>query len=412
MADRMGTTRRSAATGCTASAARVCAAAATLAVLSLCTSAAAAPRTLLCGKAERDTILVDGVLTDWQGVKPLAFADKGLTRGEWDGAVDLSFELRCNVDPRTLHLALEVRDDAFVRTPAATPGEDHVVVTLGGRRFTVFPGDHQKHRHQLRGAPAGVRVGEGRTRHGYVLEIAIPRAQVPGLKRGAATVPLELTVVDVDSGVARREKSRMSTGRLTLTFPGASALIDNFLLNRGLKASDIRYDRTADVGGDKRVERVVIVGRFLAVLGGSLGDNYYFQTLPYANGPDLKSCELVDVTGDRKAEIVVRYLERGGGGSRLVYAVYLFEEDKLRRVFAQELEKRLGPRQLQNRIALRPARRGRGREIVVSAGDARGGVTASTWREQPAEDVSPILLPWGPRKQAKEYSGAGRRISL
>jgi hypothetical protein len=360
-------------------------------------TAVAAPSQVPCGRAEKGTILVDGLLSDWDGVRAVTFDEARLARGQWSGPADASFSLRCNFDESALYLAIDVRDDTLVRTPAAGRGEDRIELRIGRHRFTIHPGDQKTIQTRIAGGPRGLRVGDGLQQGGWAMEVAVPRAALPGMRLGAPSIAAEVVFIDSDVR-GGSDKTRFGSGPIQLSFEGQSALYTNFLNDRGLTPKDVRCDRTVDVGGDTKVERVLVADRFLAVLGGSLGDNYYFTSIPAARGQDVLGCDFLDLTGDRKAEIILRYLERGGGGSREIYAVYLFEEEKLRRIFAQEVKKELGGRRLTSRVSTRPARRGRGREIEVTPGEAVG-FTAESYREERAQDVEPILLPWSARKR-------------
>jgi hypothetical protein len=92
----------------------------------------------------------------------------------------------------------------------------------------------------------------------------------------------------------------------------------------------------------------------------------------------------------------VRYREHGGGGSRDVLAVFVLRGGGFARLFAHEIAKQVGDARLENRWELRKAKRGR--ELVITPGEVRG-FSAATWNETPAEDMAPILLPWGEKKQ-------------
>src|SRR5690242_20120779 len=95
---------------------------------------------LPCGPAEKGTIHVDGLTDDWSDVA-------GIDAGGRDS--NLSFTVKCNVDPDALYLLIDVRDNYFVRTPKARPGEDHLVLKLAGHPLVIFPGDAAKIRDRV-----------------------------------------------------------------------------------------------------------------------------------------------------------------------------------------------------------------------------------------------------------------------
>jgi hypothetical protein len=72
-------------------------------------------------------------------------------------------------------------------------------------------------------------------------------------------------------------------------------------------------------------------------------------------------------------------------------------------VFAAEVAKSAGASHLDDKVSF--ARHGRATDIVIEAGSAVGFSQAS-YHESPAEDMVPILLPWGDDKKARyQFSG-------
>src|SRR4051794_13315444 len=87
---------------------------------------------LPCGPVEAGVINLDGLTDDWSDVA-------GVEVGGNDA--NLSFTVKCNLTPRSMYLLVDVRDDYFARTRQTRPGEDHLELTLGGRKLVVYPGD-------------------------------------------------------------------------------------------------------------------------------------------------------------------------------------------------------------------------------------------------------------------------------
>src|SRR5688572_20902480 len=87
---------------------------------------------LPCALAEDGVLAVDGLLDDWRG-------EAGFDLGGRD--LDLSATVRCNLDGKGLYLAIEVRDDIFVRTASAPVGDDHLTIRFADRTLTLWPGD-------------------------------------------------------------------------------------------------------------------------------------------------------------------------------------------------------------------------------------------------------------------------------
>jgi hypothetical protein len=114
---------------------------------------------------------------------------------------------------------------------------------------------------------------------------------------------------------------------------------------------------------------------------------------------DVLSVAVADLAGAGKSSLVVRTVERGNGGAREVLSIWNLHGGAFQRTFAHEIAKQVGRARLTNSWELVPRGKGkRGQDLVVRPGDA-GGFTEATWRETPASDMAPILLPWGDKKQ-------------
>jgi len=354
---------------------------------------------LPCGPAEKGTINLDGLTDDWTEVE-------GIDAGGRDA--NLSFTLKCNVEESHIMLLVDVRDSYFVRTKAAKPGEDHIELTLGGHRLTVFPGD-------ARAIPTLVRWGTKPAKNikavsalqqaGWAVELAIPMSAIPGYKAG---MPLQYkaAVADCDSKAAlKTERTVDSSG--AIVFAEGDAALEGFLKDRNLSRRDIWFDKGIALGG-KAGGRAVIAGKYLAFIT----DGYVFIELPIKQRADVKDARLVDLAGDGRQAIVVRYVERGGAGplpkdrgavgpvsgTRDVLAAWRVNGDEIRRVFAAEVGKQTPAGRVDDKVAF--VKRGRATDIVVDAGAATG-LSAATWRESPADDMIPVMLPWADDRHAR-----------
>jgi hypothetical protein len=341
---------------------------------------------LPCGPAENGTINLDGLTDDWGEVD-------GIDAGGKDP--NLSFTLKCNVEERTIMLLVDVRDSYFVRTKAAKPGEDHIELTLAGHRMTIFPGD-------ARAIPTLVRWGTKPAKNvkavsalqqaGWAVELAIPMSAIPGYKAG---MPLgyKASVADCDSKAAlKTERTVDSAG--SIVFAEGDAALEGFLKDRNLKRGDIWFDKGISLGG-KSGGRVVLAGKNLAFIT----DGYVFIELPVKQRADVKDARVVDLAGDGRQAIVMRYVEHGGGGSRDVLAAWrVVGDSEIRRVFAAEVAKATPTGRIDDKVAF--VKRGRATDVVIDAGAATG-VSAATWRESPAEDMVPLMLPWADDRHAR-----------
>jgi hypothetical protein len=353
----------------------------------------AAAAELACGPAEKGTITIDGLTDDWSDVE-------GVDAGGQD--LNASFTIKCNVvEERTLALLVDVRDNYFVRTPRAAAGEDHLELSLAGRRLTVFPGDAAKIKDKVSwGArpAATVQVASALQPHGWAVELLLPLKEVPGWKPGSPSIALSARFADCDSRAAlKTERAAGLDGRIV--FAESDASLDAFLKERGLGRSSVFFDKPMALGR-KSGARAVLAGRFMAVIS----DGFLYLELPFLERKDLKDARLVDLAGDGRDGLLLRYLEHGGAGTREVLAVYRPVGDtQLQRVFACELAKSAGTARVEDKLSF--LKRGRATDLVIEAG-AAVGFTQASYREAPAEDMIPILLPWGDERQARyQFSG-------
>jgi hypothetical protein len=258
---------------------------------------------LPCGPVDKGTIQLDGLTDDWSDVA-------GLDGGGRDG--NASFTLKCNIeDGRTLMLLVDVRDNYMVRTRQARPGEDHLQLTLAGRPLTVFPGDARAIptvvRWGTKPAPTVKAVSALQT-HGYAVELAVPLATLPAYKQGMP-LAFRAELADSDSKAELKVERTVDLAGSILFAEGDSAL-DAFLTDRKLRRSDIWFDKGARLGG-KSGARLVVAGRNLA----AITDGYVYLELPIQSRADVKDVRLVDLAGDGREALALRYVERGAGGA-------------------------------------------------------------------------------------------------
>ncbi len=338
---------------------------------------------LPCGPAEKGAVELDGMTDDWKEVE-------GIDAGGRDS--NLSFTLKCNVDPTTLYLLIDVRDNYFVRTKAARPGEDHLELTLGGKKLHIYPGNAGDLKDKVTPLMKGLKIASALQEKGWAIELGIPLAQVPGYKTGSPSVTFNAKVADCDSKTTlKTERTVDSSGNITFA-EGESALA-GFLQERRLKKSDIFFDQGIALGR-KAGGRVIMAGRYLA----AITDGYVYMELPFHDRKDLKETKVFDLAGDGRGALVLRYVERAGGGARELLSVYRFDADKVNRVFMAEVGKSQGANRIDDKVSY--VRRGKATDILIETGSA-AGFSQATYHESPAEDAIPVLLPWGDDRRAR-----------
>jgi hypothetical protein len=346
-------------------------------------SAPAVAEDLVCGPVEKGTIQLDGLTDDWIDVP-------GVEAG--GQSPDLSFTLKCNTEGGKLYLLVDVRDSYFVRTKQGHPGEDHFELTLAGKRITIFPGNAREIPTKV--SLPSVKAFSAMQEKGWAVELMVPLAAVG--QRGATPIPYKLTVADSDSkATLKTDKTLDAAG--ALVFQEGDATLGAFLSDRGLKRSDIWLDKPLATG-KKSGMRLVLAGKLMA----AIGDGYVYSELPVQSRADIKEVKLVDLAGDGRQAVLVRYVERSNAGSREILAAFRPTESGFERKFAAEVAKAVPAGRIDDKVTL--VKRGKATDVLIEPGKAT--ISQAAWNEYPAEDVVPIMLPWGSDKKARfQFSG-------
>jgi hypothetical protein len=333
---------------------------------------------LMCGPAEHGTITLDGLTDDWTDVQ-------GVDVGK--GSPDLSFTVKCNTEGGKIFLLVDVRDSYFVRTKQGHPGEDHLEFTLGGHRFTVYPGNARDIPTKV--SLPSVKAQSALQEKGWAVELMLSPAAVGA--RSGSPIAYKIVAADSDSKASlKTEKTLEASG--AIVFAEADATLNAFLGDRGLKRSDVWLDKPLATG-KKSAERLVFAGKFMA----SIGDGFVYAELPVASRGDVKEVKIVDLAGDGRQAVVLRWVERGNGGSRELLGAFRPSDSGFERKFAAEVAKTIPGGRVEDKVAF--VKRGAATDIVITPGPS--SVSQDKWNEFPADDVVPIMLPWGSDKRAR-----------
>jgi hypothetical protein len=197
-------------------------------------------------------------------------------------------------------------------------------------------------------------------------------------------------------------------------------VLDEFRKARGV-APDLkpRFDLAVTVAEDARPERVLLLGRDLLVFGPGFrgGARYEYLSLDqFESDSDIQDMTARDLNGDGNAEIVVRGTRRIQNSGEKVESdgifVYGVEERGLRRIFAIETGRSQGKNRIQGMVQFIPAKSGRGFDIDVRPGVAKGWTEKTyPWPEDAVgSSIEPLLLPWGKTKN-RSYSWNGSKFA-
>ncbi len=201
--------------------------------------------------------------------------------------------------------------------------------------------------------------------------------------------------------------------------PTADELLDRvyalYKKDRGVSGKP-SFDFVTDVAGDRGPERVLIHGKDIVVFGKGFreGLSYAFIAVGVADPKDILDATARDLTGDGKAEIIVRAVlhakaSKALGGDtvdRHALMVYSVQGDGLVRIFGAETGRALGKDQIIGAVSFTPVRRG----FDIELRPAR----AIGWTEQnypfpidttTAGGLEPLLLPWSGGSRKYHYDG-------
>jgi hypothetical protein len=245
-------------------------------------------------------------------------------------------------------------------------------------------------------------VAEALQPRGYSVEVRLPLQSIPGYSARAMAWRGGIAVADCDSKVHAKTEKIISTadghGKASqlgrFTFGETVDALAHFLKSMGLSPRDVVFDKTYEMGGDPGLERVVLAGTYIAIMG----EEYHYVKLNVKAASDISDFQVLNLTGDGKHSIVVKTIERAGGGARQILHVFKLVGAGIQRPFAIEIAKQQGSNKLVSRVSY--VRHKKKTDIVIEAGRPEGW-NAQNYREAPADDVVPILLPWSDKTRAR-----------
>ncbi|HOU94947.1 MAG TPA: hypothetical protein PLU22_28045, partial [Polyangiaceae bacterium] len=202
--------------------------------------------------------------------------------------------------------------------------------------------------------------------------------------------------------------------------PSADELMDRvyalYRKERGFGAAKPRFDFVTDVAGSSEVERVLVHDKEVLVFGKEFlgGTSYTYIAIGVKSGADVIDVTARDLTGDGKAEVIVRGIVHAKGGEELkdadveryVLFVYQVKDSGISRIFGAELGRAMEDGRVLGALSFVPA--GRGFDLVLRPGRAVGW-TRKTYPfpadQGPTGGLEPLLLPWAGGEQRYSFSG-------
>lgn len=343
-------------------------------------------------------IRIDGMLRDWPG----GFAKlRGTSRIGGEGLVAY--------DETNLYLVASLEDAKVIRTQQGGQAEDRLVLEIvvpaaagkGKSTITVsvYPGDPGK-------LPALVKVDgksvpsaeavEAQSGKTLIIEAKLPWSALPGLKRLKVGLRGRLSYHDAQSHGSVRSVFATSTGTSMppLTLEPETGLIQALLEPKELGLRPAR-EAFGDITGDDQIERVAVFGHFLTIVGSGYkgGKQFYYNELDVGSADRIRRLELVDFSGDGKAEIVLEKRIGPDDSYRDVLTVLRIGDDGAPLlVFAHEVALVTSEGEVRNEVKLSGS--GASAKIRIAQGKAKG-FDPGTFREPTiGGGIASALLPW------------------
>ncbi len=169
-----------------------------------------------------------------------------------------------------------------------------------------------------------------------------------------------------------------------------------------------RFAQDANVAEDERPEHLEVLGKALIVVGPGFrgGDGYFYYEVQVEAPEDIVRLEMVDLTGDGRAEVLLHVRQRLGEVRRMLLMVHRFTRDgRFPRILAAEIARSLEGDEVVNVV-----RTGH-RRLEILPGRARGfGPERWPWADAGGgSGIQPLLLPW--RDRAVRYRWRDGRLT-
>ncbi|RLB50474.1 MAG: hypothetical protein DRJ42_18795 [Deltaproteobacteria bacterium] len=216
----------------------------------------------------------------------------------------------------------------------------------------------------------------------------------------------------VDPATARRDQPSGRTERAAPVPPSVDQMLVAFKRQAGLPRNarpSVRID--TNVADTPTAEHLFVFGTNLVVLGTDFrgGNGFFHFQIPANSAADVVSVQAADLTGDGRAEVLIRIRRVAGDVIREVLLVQQFRRSEFARILAVEVARTQGTNSIQNEV--RVIGRGNRRRLTIGPGRARGW-SREAWpfaEGGTGDGIEALLLPW--RDEQRRYRYAGGRLS-
>ena len=355
---------------------------------------------------EKEGVKLDGIVKEW----PARAAAKTAIKGTGD-KITAAFGLQ--YDDQKLYVAGEIGDAQLTRSSRFTDDEDHASLLfavpagagLSTYEIAFYAGKPGESAGSVRYASGpnkghevpGAKIVEAPVDKGYSFEASLPWSTFPETRTVRVGLHGLMRYFDSEGGLGVKTIIATGVGDATnaaampaLLSESEQSLVESFLSPKGLLATTPKVDLYADITGDPMKERITVFDHYVTIVGPGYrgGKEFFYRDL----GADLVKLEARDVTGRGKDDLLLRR-RFSGASTREWFEVWSFlaggEEPVT--TFAHEVSVVSAGKQLTNTVRISS------KEINVTY-EAAQGWDVSTYHEPTANDVEPVLLPWGPVK--------------
>lgn len=378
--------------------------------------ASAEGRALDAAPLQSAGVRIDGMLREWPRLTELSEPISG-TPAEDDPRASGSI----GYDDAAIYVAMRIRDAQLTRTSAFRDNEDHAVLLLAfpkanGKGYqayevALFPGVPGKSAGRVRwasGRPiAGAELVEAPLDGGLSFEAKIPWGAFAAARRVRSGLRGALRYHDADGN----KRVIVGTSKLRggamprLTLEAEYAVRQALIADKGLRPEP-SLELIVNLTGDAMSERVAIHDRYLTITGWNYrgGSQFYYQDLQLRSASQLRWLEAVDVTGDGRADLVLRRRKGTEREGREYLEVWTFHAggDAPRKVFTHEVAAFQGEQRVVNAARIG---KHRGKPALLVERDVME-VEPEAWTVKPAGgETQPLLLPWqGVTRRAYVYA--------
>ena len=346
-------------------------------------------------------VKLDGTLREWPARAPAKTVISGSANGT-------SFGCALQYDDARIYFGGEVTTSGLYRTARFGEDEDHaslviafpVTGALNAVEVGLYagkPGESSGVVKYLSGPMKGqqvpgAKIVEAPMDKGYSFEASIPWGAFPSASTTRVGLRGSGRYYDAQGSAGIKAVLATSPGDVThatelAALPGESeqSLIEQYLTPKGLLAASPRADVYADINGDGSKERIAVFEHTVTIVGSTYraGKEFFYRDL----GAELVSLQAKDITGRGREDLLIRR-KFAGSAEREWLEVWSFFGDEPTTTFAHEMAVTSGDKQIVN------AARVGNKEIEITYEPAKGW-DPTTYREPTANDVEPVLLPWG-----------------